>query len=316
MNDIRINQPLRLFAPAKVNLGLEVVRRRDDGYHDVVTLLQTVSLFDEIHLTPSNRLAFEGDPRVPSNNDLALRAILLFAERLGIPLKAKVRIDKRIPIGAGLGGGSSDAATILAALCALSGTSLLAATSLAAELGSDVPFFVRGGAALATGTGTTLEALPAPPRTWFLIVLPDVWIPAKTASLYARLRDDDFTDGEATRELALKLRNGQPVDAALMHNSFARALSQVPEFERAKGLMLAEGARFVLPCGAGPGLFTMPDSWDESWELEQRLRGAGLKVVACTYVAADVNACRVRSQSHTDADDGSDGFSRVKHQQD
>ncbi len=296
MPDIRFDRPLRLFSPSKVNLGLEVVHRRDDGYHEIVTVLQAVTLFDEIHLTPSNRLDFEGDPRVPAESDLALRAILLFDERVGLSLKAKVRIEKRIPLGAGLGGGSGDAGTLLAALCALSGASLETGLALAAELGSDVPFFIRGGTALASETGTTLETLPPPSRMWLVLVVPDICVPEKTASLYRSLRDDDFSDGGATRRVAAALRQGQAIDPSLLRNAFARALHQIPEVERATETMLAEGARFVLPCGAGPTLFTVYDTWQEAQELTQRLVAAGLNSIACSNASADINASRLRGR--------------------
>ena len=108
MIEVQVDQPIRLFAPAKVNLGLEITGRRDDGYHEIVTVLQAVSLFDVIDLLPAGQFSYSGDMHVDAEQDLALRAIRLFETRYNARLTAEVRIEKRIPIAGGLGGGSSE----------------------------------------------------------------------------------------------------------------------------------------------------------------------------------------------------------------
>ena len=295
MFELGLKRPVRLFAPAKVNLSLEVVGRRPDGYHEIVTIMQTVSLFDEIELSPSDTLEFAGDQRIPDRTDLAYRAIQLAHERLGIQLNAKVKMKKRIPIAAGFGGGSSDAATLLAAICTMARVDLTDAQALAAELGSDVPFFIRGGSSLATGTGTRIEPLPALSRTWFVLVTPNVRIPSKTAAAYSSLEAEDFSDGAATREIAAGLKTDMPINPDLMRNAFARSIYRVPEVDRAREVMLEAGARVVLPCGAGPSLFATADTWDQSRDVAQKLRSVGLAAVAVTNTAADINADRLRS---------------------
>jgi 4-diphosphocytidyl-2-C-methyl-D-erythritol kinase len=295
MAELRLARPLRLFAPAKVNLGLEVVRRRHDGYHDIVTIFQAVSLFDEILITPSGQFQFAGDSRVSTEDDLAYRAIKLFEDRFDHTLKATVKVRKRIPIAAGLGGGSSDAGTILAALCRLAGQDQSVAESLGAELGSDVPFFVRGGTALATGTGTAVEVLPSPRRAWLVFVTPDIVIQNKTAVLYRQLTADDFSDGETTREFVERLRAGCAMDASRMQNAFSRPLYAIPEIRAVRDTMLDAGAVTVLPSGAGPTLFSVAANWEDARELAHRMQQVGLTAHAVTTVSTGLNDTRLEA---------------------
>ncbi len=294
MNEIRVERTIRLFSPAKLNLGLEVVGRRSDGYHEIVTIFQAVSLFDVIDLVPADRFSFHGDQRIEHMRDLALRAIRLFEERVDAILIADVHIQKSIPLAGGLGGGSSDAGTLLAALGTLGGIELGTVERVAAELGSDVPFFVRGGTALATSTGTDLMSLPPPVRGWFVVVTPDVEIPNKTARLYGSLQPVDFSDGSSTRAVARDIERGDQLDPCTMRNAFSRALYEIPEVDRARKSTLDRGAPFVLPCGAGPSVFTTLDRWEDARDLAASLRDAGFRAIACTNVMPNINSGRLR----------------------
>jgi 4-diphosphocytidyl-2-C-methyl-D-erythritol kinase len=262
MPDLCLAEPLHLRAPAKINLGLEIVGKRLDGYHEIVTILQTVDLADEIVLTPAKHFSYTPDPRIPAELDLMRRALSRLRSRLGLSLRAHVQVRKRIPISAGLGGGSSDAGTLLSALGRLAAIPDAELLPIAAELGSDVPFFVRGGTALATGTGTDLEPLPLPNAPFSLVlVVPDVQIPQKTAALYASLSANDFSDGASTRRLAEQIRRGDQVDNTLLRNAFARALYTYPAIAAAREALLQAGASAVLPSGAGPSLIGIfPDN--------------------------------------------------------
>jgi len=184
-------------APAKLNLFLHIVGRRPDGYHELQTLFQFVDLCDEIHIDVRDdgeirRIA--GAPGVLPEDDLCVRAASALREATGCALGADIRVVKRIPMGAGLGGGSSDAATCLVALNRLWGAGLtvdeLAALGLA--LGADVPVFVRGRAAWAEGVGERLTPLYpplSPPESNYLIIKPNVSINTR----------DVFIDAELTR---------------------------------------------------------------------------------------------------------------------
>ncbi len=175
--------PLVVEAPAKLNLFLEVLGRREDGYHEIDTVMQTVSLADRLTLEPSDRIELEvtGDAPADSTN-LAWRA----ADALGAPLK--ILLEKRIPAGAGLGGGSSDAAAVLWAGNRLLDLGLTHGelSRRAAALGADVPFFLRGGLARCRGIGERVEPVSPAPQKRFLIVAPERR--CSTAAVYGAFR--------------------------------------------------------------------------------------------------------------------------------
>ena len=189
----------RLSALAKINLGLKVLGRRPDGYHELRTVFQTVSLADtlEVEFTParSTNISLLSDPEIPGN--LVERAARLALDALRLTGRVEFRLKKRIPMGAGLGGGSSDAAAVLLALPVLAGKRLPAAEllNLAASLGSDVPFFLLGGTAVAVGRGAELYPLPDRPPAAGLVVAPHLHV--STAEAYQSLGR-----GEATLTLA------------------------------------------------------------------------------------------------------------------
>jgi 4-diphosphocytidyl-2-C-methyl-D-erythritol kinase len=168
----------RLKAFAKLNLGLRVLYKRPDNYHEIRTVFQTISLADELEVefsrARSTSIEIEGTPHIPDN--LVERAASLVLESLGIKAKVLFRLKKRIPAGAGLGGGSSDAATVLLALPVLAGNAISPADihAIATKLGSDVPFFLEGGTALGLGRGEELYPLPDRPATRGLLVSPAI----------------------------------------------------------------------------------------------------------------------------------------------
>src|ERR1039457_2919605 len=176
-------------APAKINLDLRVLGKRADGYHELRTIFQTISLRDtlEIAFTPGRKaeIVLQDDPGIPDN--LVLRAARLAMETMRAAGRVEMRLIKRIPMGAGLGGGSSDAAAVLLALPVLAGRplGLDALAGLAARLGSDVPFFLLGGTAVGIGRGTELFPLPDRPAMSGLVVAPAVHV--NTAQAYRDL---------------------------------------------------------------------------------------------------------------------------------
>ena len=177
-----------LPAPAKLNLFLHVTGRRPDGYHMLETVFELVDLCDRVHLARRGDGAIvrrDPLPGVAAEADLGVRAARLLAEDTGCRLGVEIAIDKRIPIGGGLGGGSSDAATVLLGLNRLWGLDLdrRRLMALGLRLGADVPAFLYGRRAFATGVGERLRALPAGPA-WFVVVAPRVEVP--TAAVFAR----------------------------------------------------------------------------------------------------------------------------------
>jgi 4-diphosphocytidyl-2-C-methyl-D-erythritol kinase len=231
-------------ATAKINLALVVGPRRDDGYHEVATVLQRIDLADRIELEPapeSSVTGFAGDT-------LVRRALDALTGETGTCWRA--RIEKHIPIAAGLGGGSSDAATALA----LANESLAEPLGgdrlheLAARLGSDVPFFLTSGPQLATGTGTDLEPVDLPQDYWVVLVLPDDVRKPSTASVYEAYDAGDGFDERRAALLASLAAVRRNVDlAALPPNDLARSL--LADDLRAAGAFRADVN------GAGPAVY-------------------------------------------------------------
>jgi 4-diphosphocytidyl-2-C-methyl-D-erythritol kinase len=248
-------------APAKLNLGLEVIGRRDDGFHDIVTIYLAINLYDRLTLSLANDFELNcSDGSLAGVENLALRALRLLRDETGHPGGGRVDLCKRIPAAAGLGGASSDAAAALVGGRELWGLDVSDARlhNLAGSLGSDVPFFVRGGCAIGRGRGDRLEPLPLPAKCWFVVVVPEVQIPAKTASLYASLGVDNFSDGSRIVAQAARLRAGLALDTTLLGNSFVRPLyAMVPELAALPDVMREAGAESVAISGAGPAHYAL-----------------------------------------------------------
>ena len=253
------NQQITENAYAKVNLTLEALGRRDDGYHDVVSVVQTVDLHDTLTFERADQLELVCDiPELAGCGNLAWRAARLLQDSTGTAYGARISIAKRIPIAAGLGGGSSDAATTLVALNRLWRLDLSTRdlTALAAQLGSDVPFLLHGGTAMVSGRGERVTPLPPAELEWFVIACPSIQVPNKTASLYARLGSSNFTRGALTRRLAARIRGGGAVPPQFLFNVFDDvAFDAFPGLRDCWDAMHALGAREVHVAGSGPSLF-------------------------------------------------------------
>ncbi|HEX8853657.1 MAG TPA: 4-(cytidine 5'-diphospho)-2-C-methyl-D-erythritol kinase, partial [Pyrinomonadaceae bacterium] len=187
----------QLHAYAKINLSLRVLGRREDGYHEIRTLFQTITLHDTLEFEPLDapQLEFTCDAHdIPTDeSNLVLRAALALREHFGVTHGARIRLDKRIPAQGGLGGGSSDAAVALVGLAHLwrlqtNGAEL---ASIGARLGADVPFFLRGGTALGTGLGTEIAPLDDVAQRALVVVAPGVGV--STAKAYKALNAPALT---------------------------------------------------------------------------------------------------------------------------
>jgi 4-diphosphocytidyl-2-C-methyl-D-erythritol kinase len=256
---------LRVAAPAKINWTLEVLGKRDDGYHEIRSVLQTINLCDWLTLEPADGLSLEvhrgtrsfrrHSSETPDWN-LAFRAARLLAQRCGVAAGARLGLHKHVPIAAGLGGGSSDAAAALRGLRSLwrldlSDDDLM---SMAAELGSDVPFFIVGGTALARGRGELIEPLPDIEQRHLLLMKPPSGVRGdKTAAMYASLRPDQYSDGSQTEQLVGRLRADGEIHDSDLRNVFESALTGVPaeRFDGARSLGIGQPHL----CGSGPAFF-------------------------------------------------------------
>ena len=257
-----------VLAPAKLNLGLEVIRRRADGYHDIATVVRTIGIYDEVTVIARDepRITLdvlglpipttEGDGPGPNLAVLAAEAML--AAR---PLEhgLAIHLTKGIPAAAGLGGASSDAAAVLRAVNALMPDPVGEDTlhGLALDIGSDVPLFLRGGCVLLSGRGDQVEPVATVEDATYVVVMPVLsrTLARKTPALYAALRPGDFSGGDRVGALASDLRAGRWPDPAGYANAFRRPLLDLwPELDRLEAA-LRQTALAVAFSGAGPSLY-------------------------------------------------------------
>ena len=279
--------PFRAYA--KVNLTLEVLRRRPDGYHDIVSVMQTIDLADTLHFEPSDELELACyRSELATADNLVLKAARLLQEATGCREGARILLAKGIPVAAGLGGGSSDAAVTLLALNRLwrLGLTVAALTPVAAQVGSDVPFFLHGGIAIVSGRGDAVTPLPSLPETWLVVVRPPWEIPHKTQSLYAALESSAFTDGEASQRLARLIRDGQRLEASLLNNAFEGVASAVfPGLDDYRRYCLEEGAPNPCLAGSGPSLFVLAAGKEAGEGWRRRFAARGLEAYLARTVA-------------------------------
>ena len=260
-------------AYAKINLTLAVGEKRPDGYHEVVSVMQRVSLHDTLtaEQTREGITLTCSDPALPSGEEnLAHRAASLFFRETGIAGGAALTLEKRIPSQAGLGGGSSDAASALLALRKLYAPALpdTELETMAAALGSDVPFFIRGGTQLATGRGEVLSPLPPLTEGWFVIVKPTESF--STPAMYRRL---DELPPACTPPLP-PLQGGLPALAAGLFNRFEAAIPAGSAVWDIKARLAAYGALASLLSGSGSAVFGLFDTETAARAAVEALRPA------------------------------------------
>lgn len=250
---------IRLLAPAKINLGLEILGRRSDGYHEIRTILAAISMADELLAEPASATSLDVDQHELAGDDnLVLRAAVMLGEQFP-QATARFALRKRIPAASGLGGASSDAVAALIALNELRqlGLTPVELERYAARIGSDPPFFVRGGCALASGRGDVLTPLPAPASLSVVVVSPNVAIPQKTATLYGALTPADFSDGKRVQANAAAL-TARLDDDLCLDNAFSRPLyALAPSLRLVSDALHVAGAGRSGLSGAGPSHYAL-----------------------------------------------------------
>ncbi len=248
-------------APAKVNLFLGIGATRPDGFHDVTTVVHALEFADTIRLEPASAFSLTCTPElaIPAEENLALRAARAFAKAFGMTGGVAIELTKRIPSGAGLGGGSSDAAAVLAGLAAMHGVDRddPRVLGIAQTLGADVAFFLADGAALMTGRGDVIEhALPA-------VVIPVALVkpaaPVPTAAAYRTFDAAPVPVGDPGRVLsALRHNDPEALGSALHNNMTAAAISLVPEVAEALAWVRAEPLVLgAAVAGSGSSVFAL-----------------------------------------------------------
>lgn len=269
-------------APAKINLTLEVLGERPDGFHEIRSVIQTIDLYDRLRFRSSRQLRFICDnPDFVMEESLVTRAAALLQEASGFSKGATIEIKKRIPLVAGLGGDSSDAAAVLSRLNKLwkLGLSPAQLLELAPRLGSDVAFFLYGGTALVGGRGEEVTALPPLPRRWVVLLVPPFSrMEEKTRKLYASLKSSHYTDGQITEKLVKVLNEGRGFKPSMLFNTFENvAFDLFPRLKLYKDHFVKLGAYNVHLAGSGPALFALLDDEMQAENLHARCEQQGLE---------------------------------------
>ena len=279
---------------AKINLTLRVLGRRDDGYHEINTVFQTVTLHDELTFNALDderlELVCDAPADIPSDEtNLVHRAAVALRERFGVKRGARVNMKKIIPAGGGLGGGSSNAAVALLGLARLweINTDRGTLTEIGAVLGADVPFFLTGGTALGMGRGTDIHPLADLPLQHFLLVTPEVKV--STVEAYKSLNAPALTKAVSPVNLAVS-RTQAEISRSLhevLANDFERMVFQLyPEIERARNALVGVGASGSLLSGSGSTVYGLFDSLEQCARARAALTTeSGWQVFPCTTLS-------------------------------
>ncbi|MBI4180471.1 MAG: 4-(cytidine 5'-diphospho)-2-C-methyl-D-erythritol kinase [Chloroflexi bacterium] len=273
---------LTVLAPAKLNLTLEVLSKRRDGFHEIRSVIQTINLSDSLRFQPSRKLTFKSNlPGWLPEKSLVARATSLLQQVTNCAKGATIEVNKSIPLLSGLGGDSSDAAATLLGLNRLWELALPPGelVELARQLGSDVAFFLDGGTALLEGRGEIVTPLPPLPYHWVILIIPPVArLLGKTKQLYDSLSATDYTDGQITQRLVETLKARRKFTASLLFNVFEKVASaQFPGLEACREQMLKAGASYVHLAGSGPALFSLLTDRTQAEELHTRLKQSKLE---------------------------------------
>ncbi|OCT13240.1 4-(cytidine 5'-diphospho)-2-C-methyl-D-erythritol kinase [Paenibacillus pectinilyticus] len=266
-------------APAKINLSLDVLHKRPDGYHEVEMVMTMVDLADRIEMQEMARdtiiISSQAGYIPLDEKNLAFQAARLIKDRYDVKQGVYIHLDKRIPVAAGLAGGSSDAAATLRGLNRLWNLNIPneELQVLGAELGSDVPFCVTGGTALATGRGEKLEHITAPPQCWVVLAKPPINV--STSEIYGKLKAREIKNHPSTANVLSAIRDKQ---FDRLCNSLGNVLEEVtldlyPEVRHLKECMQRLGADGVLMSGSGPTVFGLVSKEAKVPRIYNGLRG-------------------------------------------
>tara|TARA_B100001146_G_scaffold147577_1_gene129702 strand:- start:151 stop:1014 length:864 start_codon:yes stop_codon:yes gene_type:complete len=252
---------MKIKAPAKVNLSLEILGKRVDGFHDISSIIQTISLFDKLQIEIDDDLTLESpgfdlDP----NENIVFLAAKNMREKYAVDFGARMVLQKEIPVSAGLGGGSSDAAAAIKILNEIWSLNLplQELVAFASTIGSDIPFFLEGGTSFVQGRGELIRELPDCQVGWIVIVVPNIKLENKTKTMYSYLIEDSHTSGGLSRKLEARIRNGGDCPPQLMFNGFLDvAKTTIPGIKEVVSIFNKVGVQEIHLAGSGPSLFTI-----------------------------------------------------------
>lgn len=284
-------------AYAKVNIGLDVLRRRPDGYHELKMIMQTVDICDDLTFEkegePGIRLRIDGADLPTDENNLIYRAAALLMEEKKIREGVAITLTKRIPIAAGMAGGSADAAATMRGLNSLfeMGYSVEELRKLGVKLGADIPYCISGGTMLSEGIGEVLTPLPAPPKCYLAVAKPDIDV--STAFVYQNLRVDSLPfhpdiDGMAD---ALAAGDLQGITDRMGNVLETVTVPAYPVIDRIKKRMCELGAENALMSGSGPTVFGIFKERETAVKAAETIRKEKLAgAVFATWFCSGVNA--------------------------
>lgn len=268
----------RIFpSPAKVNLILRVIKKREDGFHDIFSVMQPVSLFDHISIEvkegDSISVSSDRTDLPADSSNLAYRAARLFFDLTGIKKGAAIHIQKNIPVGGGLGGGSSNAATVLTGLNGLTGAGLSEKELMdeSSKLGSDVPFFILKGAAVATGRGEVLKKITLP-RFNYVLVNPGLHV--STAWVYNNLDLTKKVEDNILSYSEAGLWEGERIKRLLVNDLEPVTAKRYPVISELKRELDGLGALGALMSGSGPTVFGVFPDRDSALSAFKSLKGS------------------------------------------
>lgn len=255
---------IKVKSAAKINIGLEIIGRREDGYHSIRSIFQEIDLCDHLTIKKSESFQFTcSDPTVPTNDsNTVVKAYRLLADKIS---PVNIHLEKRIPHQAGLGGGSSNAAATLNALNHLFELNLDQKTLLdyAAEIGSDVPFFIEGGQALITGRGEIIERIEFPFPFSIVLLKPDIAF--STADIYKNYQT--YLDDEQTDHVNKFLQSKDKESLQALSNDLEKAIDH-PQIDQLKQHCLDHGAFYAAMTGSGSAVFALFDQITNVSEID------------------------------------------------
>jgi 4-diphosphocytidyl-2-C-methyl-D-erythritol kinase len=283
---------ITISAPAKINLTLEVIGKRTDGFHDIRSIVQTINLCDRIRFKSAKSIEITStSPDWIAGKSLVSRAVSLLQESYGCTEGAAITVEKRIPLVAGLGGDSSDAAATLLGLnrlwkCGLSQNQL---SELAGRLGSDVTFFLNGGTALMSGRGETVTPVKPLSKWWVVLAVPAMIPPPnKTKLVYESVSPDHYTDGQRSDSLAQRLNKREAFSTSLLYNAFEHvAFSVYPGLLDFAERLLEQSAPHVHLAGSGPTIFCIFRDKADATRLYHRLKDKCIETYLALTLASD-----------------------------
>ena len=256
---------LQLKAYGKINLGLDVIRKRPDGYHDLDMIMQMVDVYDDVIIEKKagEEIVVKADAAVLSNgkDNLAYMAAKMLFDEFGIKSGVEITIHKRIPIAGGMAGGSSDCATTLIGINEMFnlGLSKQQLMERGVKLGADVPYCVLGGTAIARGIGEVLTPLPTPPQCHVIIAKPPISV--STAYVYGHIRPGEITKRPDIEQMTLAMNKLSD----LLYNVMEEVtVSEYPVIEKLKSIMLENGALNSIMSGSGPTVFGLFDDREKA----------------------------------------------------